>query len=168
MKIDQAVNDYFLCLCVPGVLVLKSLNLEHLDILSYKLYLVCPRLLVYTVNSRGHGKGRTVNRVSMLWPIHTSCISSSKGVDRESGRLLHANLGGVVQAVTDSETARTTPSLSILILFPSPSLWISRVRRRVREGKVLRVLLSGHRLPCNQGLLNPQPDNETRFKVFRN
>ena len=43
---------------VPGVLVLKSLNLEHLDILSYKLYLVCPRLLVYTVNSRGHGKGR--------------------------------------------------------------------------------------------------------------
>jgi hypothetical protein len=44
----------------------------------------------------------------------------------------------VVQAVTDSETARTTPSLSILILFPSPSLWISRVRRRVREGKVLK------------------------------
>jgi hypothetical protein len=28
-----------ICQVVPGVLVLKSLNLEHLDILSYKLYL---------------------------------------------------------------------------------------------------------------------------------
>jgi hypothetical protein len=64
-------------------------------------------------------------------------------VDKTSGSLLQILAVEVVQAVTDSETARTTPSLSILILFPSPSLWISRVRRRVREGKVLRVLLSG-------------------------